>query len=196
MQWKHESSKWLRSVEKVKAHVVDLGKEESIADPVARRQALGNKLADEAAKAGRLVHPSPTVQQVVAAEKLYSKLQKIAVVIASTCKLWLASKACNGKLERRGVVKQARAPAARRGKQRNANNSEPARHYIKEYVDSEGEVLRVCIRCARSSSTAVRGPCKRRPSGLGKDAQRCARVLERVQAGKHPTKDRFITLAV
>ena len=149
--------------------------EETIEDPVARRHAVGNNLADLAAKAGLKAHRSPTDRQAQEAARLHEKLKSIAVVLACTCKLWPSSKVFNGKLVRREALARREAPVRQRARPASAQRES---HCIREYIDEEGGVLRVCIKCAQTGRASVRGQCPDRPRGSGNRALTCCKVLE------------------
>ena len=85
-------ARFIRQVVKVKAHV----DASTVQDPVLRRHAVGNEIADDLAKQGRLMHPLPTEAETRRMYWYVKKLEAVARTIAHTCALWPSAKDHNG----------------------------------------------------------------------------------------------------
>lgn len=190
---KHASSSFLQGVVKVKAHVVDPGQEHTIEDEQLRRHALGNNLADAAAKAGLRAHPGMGPEVANAAAAYFAKMTSIARVLACTGKLWPSSRQHNGALSKRDVP-EGGEPVAPRAKASAVAAVLPADslgHVVRCYSDGTQRVVRICLRCAGWSqfrSVKLAKLCRGRPRGGTLEAAAARRALRRVVAGLHPCK--------
>ena len=72
-----ESRHWLRETVKVKAHIIEPGQEVTIPDLEQRRHAIGNNLADLAAKQGLQAHPGPSFAEAESAAQYVRKLTEV-----------------------------------------------------------------------------------------------------------------------
>ena len=152
---KHEGRKHVQEVVKVKAHV----NEHDLVDPVAKRHAKGNSLADEAAALGRECHPV-WARGDTSAEAYARKIHAIALTIAHTCKLWPRSKVTNGTLKR---IRGASAGASPR-----SQVSGPIAGAVHKVVHSSHYLRytgQLCFSglCGTRAVRCLSKPCPRRP---------------------------------
>lgn len=91
-----EAQQWLCDTVKGKAHVVEPGQERTIGDLEQRRHAIGNNLADLAAKKGLNAHPGPSEAELEVVTRYVGKLVRVALVLARACKMWPSSREYNG----------------------------------------------------------------------------------------------------
>ena len=180
---KFENRKFAQQTVKVKAHVCELGEEARIADPVARRHARGNNLADKAAKDGLSAHTGLEEWQSKAVFWYLKNLEKVAMVIAKTCALWPRA---SGHNSRTPPAPTPRLPAdTQRG-------DVGAGHSIRVYEGSAAEHLIVCANCGATCSlskvsSSLQAACAGRPSNDSSQGKRRVRCLNAIARGRHPS---------
>ena len=142
--------------------------------------------ADAAAKEGVEAHVRLPRHEGQALHRYIKDLERIALTIAATCRLWPSSREFSGQLSRRPCVAQAPVPGAPPP----AEQSLHGRQHCLRWYSHGSDVIAVCTNCGSwwGQARAFAAPCRTPDNPYSAEAKRRKRTLDSFLRDEHPVE--------